>query len=336
MTRDQFSLSIAREPQRNSVHSELRSIDAIYYDVMDPEGWPIAGLLVLLDGRDNPVRAELYLYEGGDAHVDEIAIRQARLLLQSRYFSDEPGGGTMELRVLQTRQFSEVIQVPLQVGSEVDMGEEGWRRWWPDSWPVPGSIASLRSHPWANPMTLVMAAAALFFVVALAIAIPALLRTVGGPDTDLAVVNPDNAATAGDQTGDAAGTGASEGEAVAGDGVAVQDAGAGQQAAAFDVPLTEQTNGLSPSTNARSDLFIGQRVRIRPGLSLVLRSAPGADAGEGIGYMEDGQEALLVGGPYWTEGDTDTIVWWYVRLDDGTEAWAAANTSQLTLLEPVP
>jgi hypothetical protein len=78
------------------------------------------------------------------------------------------------------------------------------------------------------------------------------------------------------------------------------------------------------------------RVAIVPGLRLALRSEPGAEAGVVVGDMVDGEEATVIGGPRMTQGDSDTIVWWLVQLDDGTQAWAAANTSQQTLLVPAP
>jgi hypothetical protein len=52
--------------------------------------------------------------------------------------------------------------------------------------------------------------------------------------------------------------------------------------------------------------------------------------------MQGGEQATIINGPIWLEGNSDTIVWWYIRLDNGVEAWVAANTSELTLLEPVP
>ena len=51
--------------------------------------------------------------------------------------------------------------------------------------------------------------------------------------------------------------------------------------------------------------------------------------------MVGDDQAIIVGGPVWAPGDSDTIVWWLVQLPDGTEAWAPANTSKLRLLEPV-
>lgn len=99
--------------------------------------------------------------------------------------------------------------------------------------------------------------------------------------------------------------------------------------------LQPNTNGLAPSVNADPALAVGMQVRIRPGLRSFVRSAPGAEAGEVVGFLEDGATATITGGPTWLPGDTDTIVWWYVESAAGVSGWTPANTSQLTLLEPV-
>ncbi|MCB9137493.1 MAG: hypothetical protein H6642_04000 [Caldilineaceae bacterium] len=99
-----------------------------------------------------------------------------------------------------------------------------------------------------------------------------------------------------------------------------------------DTPASEPT--LPPSRNARSDIQIGSRVQIVPGYQLTLRSEPGPEAGQEVGYMADNQRATVIGGPVMTQGNSDTIVWWQIQLDEGGEAWAAANTSDVTLLMP--
>ncbi|MDI9548236.1 MAG: SH3 domain-containing protein [Chloroflexota bacterium] len=109
-------------------------------------------------------------------------------------------------------------------------------------------------------------------------------------------------------------------------------AGLTQSATEADAPAAAVD--LPPSRNANPQIGVGMRVAIVPGLRLTLRSEPGADAGNPIGYMMDGDEAIVIGGPTMTQGTSDTIVWWLVQLVDGTEAWAAANTSNETLLTP--
>jgi hypothetical protein len=98
--------------------------------------------------------------------------------------------------------------------------------------------------------------------------------------------------------------------------------------------MPANNENLPLSRNARSDLGIGMKVQVVPGLRLALRSEPGADRGIVVGEMGEGIVATIVGGPEYSQGDADTIVWWYVDLPNSTQAWAAANTSQQTLLMP--
>jgi len=100
-------------------------------------------------------------------------------------------------------------------------------------------------------------------------------------------------------------------------------------------PSQPNTNGLPPSVNADASLAIGMQVRIRPELKSFVRSEPGPEVGVEVGFLENGATATIVGGPTWLLGDSDTIVWWYVETADSVTGWTPANTSQLTLLEPV-
>jgi hypothetical protein len=95
-----------------------------------------------------------------------------------------------------------------------------------------------------------------------------------------------------------------------------------------------QTNNLPPSRNAHPDIGVNDTVRIRDQLKSFVRSQPGSDQGEALGFLQDGETAVILGGPVMLQGDTDTIVWWYVELNDGTRGWTPANTSTLSLLEP--
>ncbi len=94
-----------------------------------------------------------------------------------------------------------------------------------------------------------------------------------------------------------------------------------------------QTNGLPASSKANSAIGIGVTVQILPNLKSSVRSAAGSEQGEVVGYMQDGDTARVIGGPTWLQGDSDTIVWWYVELPDGVRGWTPANTSQFTLLD---
>lgn len=97
---------------------------------------------------------------------------------------------------------------------------------------------------------------------------------------------------------------------------------------------TAQTNGQRASVNADDRLAPGDNARIRAGLAAYLRSQPGPTAGEELVVMQDGQVGRIIGGPVWLPGETDTIVWWYLELEDsGVKGWVSANTSQLRVLE---
>lgn len=94
-----------------------------------------------------------------------------------------------------------------------------------------------------------------------------------------------------------------------------------------------QTNGLPGSKLANPAIGVGKTVKMRSGLRSAVLSEPGPDQGEIKGYLQDGDTAVVIGGPTWLQGDSDTIVWWYVDLPDGIRGWTPANTSQFTLLD---
>lgn len=100
--------------------------------------------------------------------------------------------------------------------------------------------------------------------------------------------------------------------------------------------IGEVTNNLPPSVNADPNLAIGKRAVVASGISVSLVSEPVPDEEKIIGMVEAGTEMTIIDGPILTQGNTDTIVWWKVRLHDGLEAWAPANTSDLSLLTAVP
>ena len=74
---------------------------------------------------------------------------------------------------------------------------------------------------------------------------------------------------------------------------------------------------------------------IAEGLRSFVRTEPGADQGQPLGYLQDGESAVIQGGPVWLAGDADTIVWWNVTTASGLIGWTPANTSDVTLLIPV-
>ena len=90
---------------------------------------------------------------------------------------------------------------------------------------------------------------------------------------------------------------------------------------------------LPPSANADPNIVVGVRVRMMEGRDQALLGEAGLPDTQ-VGTLTGNSEALVVDGPEMRQGISDTIVWWLVQLDDGTEAWAAANSSTETLLVP--
>lgn len=260
--------------------SSFQAIDAKYYNVTDRGGRPIAGLLVLVDRLQRPVRAELHLYDDLEDSLRESALRQSQLILQDRYYSREP----VQLRVMHTFQERSAVDVPL---------------------PVSGAPQTSQSSKGGINWSAIIGA---IVVLALLAGIVWGISRIMGSRQDVATTPADAPAASAPAT---------------------------EAENSTTVGAPPQTNGLEPSQNAHPDLVVGQTTRIRPGYQLTLRSEPGAEAGVDVAYMEDGEQAEIIGGPFWTQGNSDTIVWWQVRLADGTVAWAAANTSELRLLEPV-
>jgi hypothetical protein len=262
---------------------DASAINADYYDIKDVHAYRVAGLLVLKDAQTKPVRAELHVYDDLPSHIHEGAVRQARLLLQGHY----GGGSVVPVRIMQTRQMRDAVDVKLDE-EVVDDGPK--RKVRLPVWGIVGAVAA-----------------------AVLIALGALAFQTG------------QRVSAGDMSVMEGATRAVQAKAEAAMALFNDD----RADSATLEPIV-----LPASVNARSDLALGTRVAIVPGLRLTLRSEPGAEAGVPVGYMMDEDTALIVGGPEMTAGTSDTIVWWLVNLDDGTEAWAAANTSDQTLLIP--
>lgn len=255
----------------------MQAINSHYYNVTDGEGRAVGGLLVLLDRRNRPVRAEIHLHDELPDDVASTAVRQGYHILGERYFGDEP----LPLQVRESYALGETLRVTL---GDPALAEDEPRRW--PLW----QIAS--------------AAVMIIVLVSLIWAISTWLRGGSSGAAETPTVQDQNVATP------------------------ISDA------AASPVLPTPTTNGqLPPSRNADTTLAIGDKVRIKPGYTLTLRSEAGAEAGKVVGYMKDGDIAEIIDGPILLQGDSDTIVWWLVKLPDNTQAWAAANTSTAQLLE---
>jgi hypothetical protein len=297
MTTGEYSPLLRNGSSRSSATQHHLPINANYYDITDIDSWPVAGLLVLLDGQAQPVRAELHLYDDLDEHTQEAAIRQARLVLQERYL----GGVPVPVRILETMQAREEMLVRLP-----PLGAR----------PITVQSLALRWRPHG------MIGAAILALVALIWIVTSLLGSGQGDGENATLAGTPESASQTNEGGVGSVPTVAEGEATA------------ESAPAAVAPV--DGGNLPVSRNARGDLGIGMRVQAVPGLRLALRSEPGADRGIVVGEMAEGVVATIVGGPEFTQGDADTIVWWYVDLPNSTQAWAAANTSQQTLLMPAP
>lgn len=107
MIQDEVGVDSLSRGYRSSVSSQLQPVQAEYYTIVDAEEWPIAGLVVLVDRRKHPVRAELHLYEELTDHRNEFALRQSQAVISERYYSDEP----IQLQVMQSYAWRETLQV---------------------------------------------------------------------------------------------------------------------------------------------------------------------------------------------------------------------------------
>ncbi len=267
------TLSVIR---RFRPHADLQGIRADYYNLTDLQGAPLAGLLVLMDRRGRPVRAEIHMSNTSADALYEIAVRQSLRLIEDRYKSDRP------VRLYPLRMQLETD--PLSVQPRARASNPGVA-------PAPAS---------ANPLLLVGA---------LLLAISALF---GGWFLNEWFT----------------------GDLIRSRAPATLAVSSSSAAAGPDVLIVE-TNGLPPSRNA-IPMNVGDRIRLLPEYKISLRTEAGAHAGAIVAYLQDADHMTILNGPIWLEGNSDTIVWWYVRLDGGSQGWVPANTSELTILEPLP
>ena len=286
----------------SKTHTDKR-FQAKYHPIADKDGWPIANFIILMDRIHNgPTRAELHIDVEAPEHTEEQALRKAQEILAKQYATTVPGDGKLEVRLMRVEQVHDTMHLDIPV------------------------IEEAATQPLWSGSLLLAAAALLMIVIGLGWGLMTLIGRTSSSEAGTQLTVPIVAAD-GSQTG-ANQTGADLQVASANDGQSIISGG-------ID-PNLPQTNGLPVSKNANNDLNIGQKVRVVPGSALTLRTQPGAADGDPVGYMQDAQQATIVGGPYWVQGNSDTIVWWFVRLDDGREAWAPANDSLFKLLEPVP
>lgn len=338
----------------DTLYGSYQSIDSTYFNITNRHDSPVAGLAVLMDTTGQAIRSELHLYEDSTDAERQKAIRQANVLIKNQFSShvSDPDSKLLELRIFDTRQKYATLYVDLPERAYASQ-RAGWnlQRLWP------------------------LAAAALLLLFGGLLVWWFLTNLSGGGgltedatqgdattavesadgenqntlnlDPNKPILDLNSAQPQADQTQVVVGApvnDSSEQAAQSGDDgsqAAAQSsaqAGASQSAAPqleWINPSQVYENGLPSSVNANAAINRSSRVRVMQGLQIYLRSYPSPEAGTEKGVLTGGDEAIVVGGPYWTEGERDTIVWWYVRFDDDREGWVAANTSDLTLLEAV-
>lgn len=258
---------------------------------------PDARLFVLNDGAGNATHAELHFYNPLLTPSEQDRIKRvAQGILRKRYFG---AAGETPLQIFAAYPPVETVQVT-HTGAQVQIAA-----------PPPVAEVAAPGEPGID-VRWVIAGVAILFVSAAIIfwLLNGLLRR-----SEPAVTAPATAGAA-----------AAVGPAASAPTAAPSVAAPAQQI---------QTNNLPASKNANPAIGIGKTVRIREGYQSFVRSQPGGDQGEEVGLLQNGGTAIVLGGPVWLQGDSDTIVWWYVQLPDGTQGWTAANTSQFTLLDPV-
>lgn len=267
---------------------QVQAIKADYYNIADAEDWPVAGLVVLLDRRRQPVRAELHLYEESDKY-DEFALRHAQALLAERYYSTDP----VQMQVMQSYAWRETLAIQPS-GNAVT--------------PENDPLAFVRQY-WQY----IAAGSAALVLLFLIWSIISFFRS---PEEAAPVVETPVVAAA-ESSGESTST--------------TTDAAA---PVATTPALGAQLNGLPTSRNADPGLAVGGRAIIQPGMTASLVSEPSSDQSKVIGALTEGTIVTLIDGPVQLQGNSDTIVWFRVRLDSGAEGWAPANTSEFTILRP--
>jgi len=282
------------ESQSPQVDVARHPSHAHYYEIADSSGDQRAALTVILNAQMRVLHAELWFYERYRA-LEPVQAEIYRRAKQIVETNYLGSGFGSELRVLDGNPLDEEIVQH----SNPDPRYQPERR--------------VRIWPYVTTYAAIMAVLLLFLL---------LNRTVLRP-TPASVATARNDLTAPQQAAPAASDATIDVAAVQ----ALLDE--------MEGPMPQaETNGLRPSVMADDRLMVGMTARIRPGYRSFVRSEPGPEAGSPVGSLENGATARLLGGPVWLEGNTDTIVWWYVETAD-TRGWTPANTSELTLLEPV-
>ena len=348
---------------------------ADYFDIHDEEGQPLAGLLVLLDKRGQPARAELHVAADTERAAARTAVQQARGLLVERYRlparpaqADVADGGNVDAAAGDPLPLY-VLRVDQQSVVDVDLPAAPARRTALTGAATYGAASS--DEPITREFSLPDAGTLLPYATAAAVGL-SLVLLVWAAAVFLDRSDPEPPVARGNVvSGEAAGETADEGvddalvESAAGEQVEPGGETASDVLSDIESDTESDTEPVAEPTPAsaqeaaeaalgsvadpvagaetnglppseNADPSLAVGDRARMVGTAYLMPEPRAEPVEdNVGALTDGEVVTLVGGPVWREGTTDTIVWWLVELESGEQAWVVANTSQLTLLRPV-
>ncbi len=328
--------------------ASMPAIAADYYNLTEDDGWPVAGLLVMLDRHQQPVRAEVHLYDNTLGRRQDDALHNANRLLITKYWSPSEEESRVPLRVMRTRQDLDTLTVQLNVNERM-------------------ALSQADSPSWLKRNQVLLGTFALFLVAAVTLGVLAMQGSLGtfvNPlaepraaevNTIFTMVSEDSS-----QTSDPAYIAAMTGgnyvpatvpvqpqsevilETVVIEEPKVKTVSVEESLGPLTVstetyinPYAFESNSLAPSGSAFDFSLLDRAFVSATALAVQTEASPEADFS--IHWLKQGTQVKLLGGPIWKEGQRDTIVWWFGSTDDGKEGWMAANGGDgVRYLEPAP
>ncbi len=314
---------------RDQAVANMPAIAADYYNLTEDDGWPVAGLLVMLDRHQQPVRAEVHLYDNTQGRRQDDALHNANRLLITKYWSHSEEESRIPLRVMRTKQDLDTLTVQLNVNEQV-------------------TLAPTAAPFWQNRTTVALAIVGLLLIAAITSSLLILRDRSSSPAIAAAPAGAENSRMAvsgmtGFNTTDAAYLDAMAGDytlplasvadtepvegpvATAAEPAADQPSSAMVPAAAEEYvnPFPFESNDLEPSAVAYQ-FSLGDKAQVTA-TALAVQRIPDPDDEHSIHWLTQGTKIEMIGGPVWQEGIGDTIVWWFARSVEGKEGWMAAN-----------
>ncbi len=321
---------------RDRAVANMPAIAADYYNLTEDDGWPVAGLLVMLDRHQQPVRAEVHLYDNTQGRRQDDALHNANRLLITKYWSHSAEESRIPLRVMRTKQALDTLTVQLNVNETVALNPAG-------------------TPSWLNRNSIALAIVGLLLATAITYSLLALQGRLGtpgtgssageAPATEAGNTMPVRSVT-GFETADPAYLAAMAGDyslplpTAAAPTVPVEAAPSAEEAPAADLaspdpvppaataedyvnPFPFESNNLEPSATAY-EFSLRDRALVTA-TALAVQQIPDPEDEHSIHWLTQGTEVELLGGPVWKEGVGDTIVWWFAKAEGDKEGWMAAN-----------